>query len=212
MNRWDAEKAIRGSDDLNAGEALLLLVLLARADNESCVVPRRFAPSLPILAAEAKCHRVTVQRRLTHLESHGWLERERSTGGAGVKTIYRLLPTGAPRTCTCRKQVHRVHENRCISSGAEQVHSNGDNRCTATDGKYRGVVVGRLENEAADGVPDEDENGHFVAAPRTNFRSYDEAECTDASCDRPPRHGLLTCLEHAHDEFMHRRARRQAAS
>jgi hypothetical protein len=47
-------------------------------------------PSLVQLAETCCCWKSTAARALGHLERHGWVVRNRTTGGRGKKTTYQL--------------------------------------------------------------------------------------------------------------------------
>jgi DNA-binding MarR family transcriptional regulator len=73
--------------------------LLGRAEWRTAVIPGKFQPrSLRDLAALSRMSTAGVCRSLNHLESHGWVERQRRPPGRGHATAYTLL---AGADCDC---------------------------------------------------------------------------------------------------------------
>lgn len=65
--------------------------LVYRADWSTGVIPQQFQPrSLEALAKVTRMSRASVATGLAHLESHGWLVRERQQPGRGYATRYAL--------------------------------------------------------------------------------------------------------------------------
>ena len=73
--------------------------LFRRADWKTAVIPKRWQPkSLRDIARDAHMGVATVCRGLNHLESHGWIERHRTSPGRGHPTAYGLM---AGADCDC---------------------------------------------------------------------------------------------------------------
>lgn len=77
--------------------------LFRRAEWGSAVIKAEWQPkSLKRIAADSQLSVATVCRSLAHLESHGWVARERSQRrGRGYATAYQLL---AGQDCDCMTQ------------------------------------------------------------------------------------------------------------
>jgi hypothetical protein len=91
MRRGEAWKPLRERGGwMQMSERVVFYVLLERADNADCTVPAFMTPSLAQLAEDCSCSKASVATALRHLEHHGWVERNRSKGGRGHKTAYRL--------------------------------------------------------------------------------------------------------------------------
>lgn len=82
------------ASDLPKLAKLVMLVLLAHADNDSATTQARYTPSLTALAAETGMGRNTVQERLRDLEGAGWIVRQRppvEQSRKGLRTRYRMV-------------------------------------------------------------------------------------------------------------------------
>jgi DNA-binding MarR family transcriptional regulator len=113
VNRSRAERAVEESD-LDQAEALLMMMLLRRAHNDTLAVPDWRTPALPQLAVAARVSESTARRRLAHLEKHGWVKRSPGDG-RGRKSTYALLPEGAtPGKCDCPKGVTQMEPFQAV--------------------------------------------------------------------------------------------------
>ena len=74
--RWEVEQAALWSN-LRPLSRLVLLVLLAKADNETAVIPPQHTPSLSTLAAATGLSRSVAAEQLNYLEALGWVMRGR---------------------------------------------------------------------------------------------------------------------------------------
>lgn len=72
--RWEVERAVMRSNIKPLGR-LLVLTLLAKADNETAVIPAQFTPSLSTLAAATGLAKSAVAEYLRYLDDLGWVKR-----------------------------------------------------------------------------------------------------------------------------------------
>jgi hypothetical protein len=79
-------------------ETLAAMMLLRRADNDTCIVPDKYTPTLPKLAAECRLDVRRLRRKLAHLELHGFVKYTPGRG-RGHKSSYVLMPDGPPSPC-----------------------------------------------------------------------------------------------------------------
>lgn len=136
MKRSEAEAMIERSD-MRAADRAVFLCLMRRADNQTCEIPARFAPSLESIARRTGSHVSTIKRSLTHLELHRWIQRERTKGGRKRKdgrtyrTGYLIIPNGTPLPCDCTKQAPGKPSKQARDepvSSTKQAHSEPPNR------------------------------------------------------------------------------------
>jgi hypothetical protein len=98
---------------MRPSEKIVWLVLLERSDNADCTVPAFMTPSLAQLADTVGYSISTTAEALAHLERHGWVCRDRSKGGRGHKTGYRLA---AGDTCgpACLQPLKQSGPSDCL--------------------------------------------------------------------------------------------------
>lgn len=102
MKRGEADWAVKHCGYLSATDKAVFWALLEPADNDTCVLPDRFTPSLGELARWTSLGVSSVKRALAHLADHGWLLREVGNG-RGHKSSYRLVPYAPDADCHCVK-------------------------------------------------------------------------------------------------------------
>lgn len=95
-SRWDVERAVLYSA-LDAPARLVMLVLLAKSDHESAVVPEDHSPSLSTLSAATGLSRSTVAKHLNDLDRTGWVKRARPPKNSrDERTAYALCVPSSP--------------------------------------------------------------------------------------------------------------------
>jgi helix-turn-helix protein len=111
---------------MRPSEKIVWLILLERSDNANCTVPAFMTPSLAQLSDAVGYSRSTTAEALAHLERHGWIYRERSKGGRGHKTGYRLT-AGEPCEAGCLESLKQSDGPDCLpekqSDGPDQKQS-----------------------------------------------------------------------------------------
>jgi Helix-turn-helix domain len=176
MRRGEAWKPLRERGGwMRMSERAVFHVLLERSDNGDCMVPDYMTPSLVQLAEACCCSKSTAALALSHLERHGWLTRKRSKGGQGHKTAYRLGDGfTCPPDCPKRSDSRTVHEDKQADSRTvkrSDSHSQNGRSDPVSD-----VGIGEGGNRGGGAL------------------------CI-GGCGKPPRHGCLTCWDHARLEL-----------
>lgn len=156
MRRGQAGLLVKRCDYLSASDKAVFLALLETADNATCLVPDKMAPTLDTLTRWTSLSRRTVQRATAHLELHGWAAVTRGQG-RGIRSRYALVPREPDLSCSCEK-VSRRHplpirkgvtedEKRCherpekVSRGPESPQVNTGIARREKEGPGRGRVV-----------------------------------------------------------------------
>ncbi len=176
MRRGEAWKPLRERGGwMRLSERAVFHVLLERSDNGDCSVPAHMTPSLVQLAGACCCSKSTAAAALGHLEWHGWLIRKRSKGGRSRKTAYQLADGfTCPPDCEKRSGYRTVYEpKQSDSRTVKQSDSHSQN--------------GRSGHVSDVGIS---EGGNREGEPL----------CI-GGCGKPPRHGCLTCWDHARLEL-----------
>lgn len=104
------------SQNVSPSEKILLLALADHADSEGVCWP-----SLDRMQEMTGLNRSTVTRNLKALESMGIIYRERSKGGSGLSTRYRLNTKQVQGATVAHGNSCTVPKNRCVVH-KKQVH------------------------------------------------------------------------------------------
>ena len=95
-DRWEVERAVLGSQ-LDPYARLIMLALLAKADNRTAVIPPEHTPSLTTIQAMTGLGRSSVTEYLGMLESGGWVSRTKPQNKERrERTQYALHPGESP--------------------------------------------------------------------------------------------------------------------
>lgn len=115
--RWDIERAVFNST-MDSRARLIMLALLAKADNATAVTAPEHTPAFSTLAAMTGLSKAVLSEWLQALEDSGWVIRSKPDGGGrGNRTIY-AMREGAPSVVR-RPRDLRVPRPRKNSSPGE---------------------------------------------------------------------------------------------
>jgi hypothetical protein len=209
VNRGSAERTVAESS-LPMADALILMMLLRRANNDTLEVPGWRTPALPELAAEVRMSVWTLRRRLQHLEQHGWVKYVPGRGRTRT-TAYTMLPQPGP--CDC------PHKRRAPMTDAERARRYRQKKgCSPRDVKGcsprdEATVKGGnpRDAESVKGCNPRVEKGATSRAssqvsPALSPRAHQGGGVAKGAlaciggCGRAARRGCSTCWDHAYLE------------
>lgn len=110
--RWDIEKAVFNST-MDSRARLIMLALLAKADNATAVTAPDYTPAFSTLAAMTGLSKAVLSEWLQALEDSGWVTRSKPDGGGrGNRTIYTMREGASPVVRRSRdRRVPRPRKN-----------------------------------------------------------------------------------------------------
>lgn len=153
--------------------------LVSRVDWKTGLLPERFQPrSLEKLAAQCRMSKTAAAEGLNHLESHGWVTRDRQEPGRGRPTLYGVR---IGMDCDCkpaakqdrpRTDAERMRDYRARKASGIRVTRSPEIRVTKRPAERNDAagqepfLAERARDEGkGEGRPWRDERGDYTGGP-----------------------------------------------